>query len=87
MKLPYDDLIKALQEQWPNRPTSRPGLTTGGRDYPWKCPECGEGHRPKPDFRCNCNEPIMIYVQPGQHVHLKCPVHGDRKIYGSLVTW
>jgi hypothetical protein len=62
------------------------GSAPGRVHEDWHCPDCGEGHRPKPDFRCNCNQPIAIHIPPGQHVHIKCPVHGDRKLYGSQVT-
>lgn len=53
----------------------------------WHCGKCGEGYRPQPDYRCNCREPMAIHIPPGQHVHVQCPAHGDRKIYGDPITW
>jgi len=51
------------------------------------CPRCGEGPRyPTRDPLCNCDELLHIYIQPGGHVHINCPVHGDRKVYGRPMT-
>jgi len=35
---------------------------------------------------CNCNDPIYIAIPPGKTVIIKCPVHGERKLKGSLIT-
>lgn len=50
------------------------------------CPKCGEiDFLPQPDLRCICS-PIWIWIPPGKHIHIWCPVHGDIKIYGSNVS-
>ena len=56
--------------------------------YGWKCPCCGEGNSLPDDLRnCNCNEPLHISIPAGQHIHVTCPVHGDRKVYGPPGMW
>lgn len=53
---------------------------------PCACPRCGEKYN-KPDTRpCTCQN-LMIYVPPGEHIHIDCPRHGDVKIYGPSSTW
>jgi hypothetical protein len=62
-------------------------------DFPWHeerdcCPECGEEYEhPHRGPRCICRDPLMICIQPGKHIHIHCPVHGDVKIYGPKITW
>lgn len=53
------------------------------RDSPWSCPDCGRGEYPRPDPSCNCHKPLMISIPAGQHIHINCPVHGDRIVRGS----
>jgi predicted RNA-binding Zn-ribbon protein involved in translation (DUF1610 family) len=55
--------------------------TTGG----CACPQCGE-KAIGPPAPCTCRT-LMIYIPPGEHIHVQCPQHGDVKIYGSLVSW
>ena len=56
--------------------------------HTWVCPDCGEEvERVHPVARCNCKDPIWMVIQPGQHIHRKCPVHGDQKIYGPTRVW
>jgi len=51
-------------------------------------PECGEEYYdPYKGPRCICKDPMMICIQPGKHIHIQCPVHGDVKIYGPKVHW
>lgn len=50
------------------------------------CPDCGEPYDRGPDLRCTCREPLMIYIPPEEHIHISCPVHGDRKIYGGPIV-
>lgn len=47
-----------------------------------KCPKCNEPYT-RPNARCICEGPMWIVIQPGQHIHIQCPIHGDVKIYGS----
>lgn len=49
------------------------------------CPECGEDMTPSSPKRCTC--PTMIYIPPGQHIHVDCDLHGRIKLYGPSVTW
>jgi len=53
---------------------------------PEKCPECDEPFSRRVPSECICFKPMHIYIPPGQHIHIKCPVHGDKKIYGSRLT-
>ncbi len=54
-----------------------PSLPSSGQ-----CPECGEENPIiQPQSICTC--PLYIYIQPGHHIHVHCPVHGDMKIYGT----
>lgn len=53
---------------------------TGIGDSGCKKPGCPVPNYPKPDYRCICNKPLMLYIPPGEHVHIECPVHGDRII-------
>lgn len=60
----------------------------GGDTNVGKCPDCDEPWgTPRDSQRCICRKPMMIYIAPGQHIHIQCPVHGDVKIYGSSVTY
>lgn len=60
--------------------------------YIKKCPHPG---CPVPDMpdpwemsQCTANKPMLLYIPPGQHVHIMCPVHPEGHIfYGSGVTW
>lgn len=58
---------------------------TGTSQAACTCPECGEDMTPRPPKRCTC--PNMIYIPPGQHIHVDCELHGRTKLYGSQVTW
>lgn len=49
------------------------------------CPECGEGMTPSPPKRCTC--PTMIYIPPGQHIHVDCELHGRTRLQGPSVSW
>lgn len=50
----------------------------------WRCPECGEIQHRTPELtQCICHKLPLILIPPGQHIHIHCPVHGDRKIYGQ----
>lgn len=50
------------------------------------CPRCGE-RAPIVPKDCICGKPLNIWVPPGHHIHLQCPVHGDVKVSGQPVTW
>ena len=61
-----------------------------GSMYTDKCPICPpdkkEAWGPKvPPAACVC--PTMIYIPPGQHIHVDCPVHGKQIMYGSNIVW
>jgi hypothetical protein len=52
------------------------------------CPDCGEEFdHPHRGPRCICKDPMYIVIQPGKHIHINCPVHGDVKIYGPRMHW
>ena len=62
------------------------------KSLPWKtnhrCPNCDEeDFNPMPNIGCICKNPLMVYISPGKHIHINCPMHGDVKIYGSPITW
>ena len=38
---------------------------------------------PRPDARCICRDPMHLYIPPGRHIHMTCPVHGDFVINGG----
>jgi hypothetical protein len=63
----------------------------GGGEYAKeedRCPDCGEEfEHPHRGPRCICRDPMMICIQPGTHIHIHCPVHGDVKIYGPKMYW
>jgi len=61
----------------------RPFVPLGEEDC---CPDCGEPWKKAPLSACICDKPMHIYIEPGKHIHIHCPVHGDRKIYGSPVV-
>lgn len=51
-----------------------------------KCPDCGKDWKKDiPSPACICNKPLMLYVPPGEHVHLNCPVHGDFVVSGGPI--
>lgn len=41
------------------------------------------GHAPKREPFCNCGKPLYISIPPEGHIHLMCPVHGEKVVYGS----
>ena len=41
---------------------------------------------PQPDPRCVCGKPFLLYIPPGEHVHL-CSIHPERAVYGSGAVW
>lgn len=53
------------------------------------CPEPGcpipQDEPMAPPAACRC--PMHLYVPPGRHVHVDCPVHGKRVIRGSQVMF
>jgi hypothetical protein len=52
---------------------------------PWSCPDCGEDEY-HPEFRgCRC--PNLMYIPPGQHIHVDCPRHGKFKMYGQQIVY
>jgi hypothetical protein len=50
-------------------------------------PGCPIPKRPRPNANCICNKPLMIYIPPGSHIHINCPVHGDKVIFGPDYTY
>lgn len=51
------------------------------------CPDC---HKPwhTPQYgQCTANNAMMLYIPPGEHIHLPCPLHGEHIIYGSGGTY
>lgn len=52
-----------------------------------QCP-CGEETNiPDRMAGCICGNPLMVYIPPGGHIHIQCPLHGDVKIYGGGYVW
>jgi len=49
-------------------------------------PDCPENKRWPSTLGCTCNKPLLLYIPPGHHVHMCCPVHGDYVIRGSDIT-
>ena len=41
---------------------------------------------PMPSPRCTCSGPMLLYIPPGQHVHITCPMHGDTVLHGNPAT-
>lgn len=43
----------------------------------------------RPEFlgQCICRGPMLVYIPPGEHVHIQCPVHGDVVIRGRDVVF
>lgn len=71
-----------MRSVW-NEYDKKPTCPTCDKD---KCPECGEEFvDPFKGPRCICRDPIFIVIQPGHHIHIHCPVHGDIKIYGPRI--
>lgn len=57
-----------------------------------KCSKCKEKDNYPYDKlnklnKCICHKPLLIYIPPGEHIHINCPIHGDVKIYGNCITW
>ena len=59
-----------------------------------KCPHPGcpvpEETWPSPwDLsQCTANKPMLLYIPPGEHVHVLCPVHPEGHVFhGSGITW
>ena len=40
--------------------------------------------RPQPG--CMCGKPLMIVIQPGEHIH-PCPIHPEYTVYGRQIYW
>ena len=36
---------------------------------------------------CSLNQPLHIYIPPGQHLHIDCPIHGSHIVYGPNITY
>jgi len=41
----------------------------------------------EPHPNCICFKPLAISIPAGGHIHLQCPVHGDKIIYGPHITY
>jgi hypothetical protein len=76
-----------IGDHWNNGPT-----VVGTEFTHHKCPHPG---CPVPDYDdeirkarfCVLNKPLLLYVPPGTHMHLSCPVHPEGHIiFGSSVT-
>jgi hypothetical protein len=83
MKLPRNKPLKPAPwkdshdyEKYPGRrPCPHPDCPIPFRD-PWR------------ESQCVLNKPIGIYIPPGEHIHLECPVHpGGHVMYGSPITF
>lgn len=69
--------------KWRHEPEDE--LPYDGKD---RCPDCGEEFpNPFKGPHCICRDPLYIVIQPGHHIHIHCPVHGDVKIYGPRMHW
>ena len=40
----------------------------------------------RPEPGCMCGKPLMIVIQPGEHIH-PCSVHPNHTIYGRNIYW
>lgn len=63
-------------------------ILVGSTPAPASTQPCGcPPEPPRQNPLCLCYQPMGIYVEPGKHIHIQCPAHGDIKIYGSGVTF
>jgi hypothetical protein len=82
----------------PKRPFKplKPSPWTDGHDYekypgrrPCPHPGCPIPYRdPWRESQCVLNKPLGLYIPPGEHIHLECPVHPQGHVlYGSPITF
>ena len=56
--------------------------------YTSTCPHCPPGTQwptGQPAAICTC--PTHIYIPPGQHIHVTCPVHGSIIMQRTCITY
>lgn len=76
----YDELKKLVEAgkgRIPEAPYTAPPPYNPWPHSPYSPYPCG----------CTCNQPLLMWIPPGSHTTIYCPVHGYRIVYGGPAVW